>query len=41
MGLLPDDEARKIEQLAAIFPEVRQEIDSFSDTLEKTALSFT
>ncbi|MBD0333604.1 MAG: anti-sigma factor [Chitinophagaceae bacterium] len=41
MGLLPDDEARKIEQLAAIFPEVRQEINSISETLEKTALSFT
>jgi anti-sigma-K factor RskA len=34
LGILPEDEAYKIEQLAFLFPEVRQELDRISETLE-------
>lgn len=33
LGMLPEDEARKIEQLAILFPEVQEELDRISDTI--------
>lgn len=37
LGLLPQDEAYKIEQLALLFPEVKAELDSISQSLEALA----
>jgi hypothetical protein len=37
MGLLPIDEARKMEQLMVLFPEIREEADRISEALEKLA----
>jgi anti-sigma-K factor RskA len=37
LGMLPEEEAYKIEQLASLFPEVRQELDRISETLENFA----
>jgi anti-sigma-K factor RskA len=37
MGLLPHDEARKMEQLIALFPEIREEADRISETLQGVA----
>lgn len=37
LGLLPQDEADKIEQLALLFPEVREELDRISLSLEDVA----
>jgi anti-sigma-K factor RskA len=34
LGMLPEDEVHKIEQLVLLFPEVRQELDRISETLE-------
>jgi anti-sigma-K factor RskA len=34
LGMLPEEDAYKIEQLALLFPEVRQELDRISETLE-------
>jgi anti-sigma-K factor RskA len=37
LGSLPQDEAHKIEQLMSIFPEIREEVDRISETVEKFA----
>ncbi len=37
LGLLPQDDAYKIEQLALLFPEVRSELDRISQSLEDLA----
>lgn len=37
LGMLPEEEARQVEQLAALFPEVRQEVDRISEALEAVA----
>ena len=37
LGLLPQDDAYKIEQLALLFPEVKAELDQISQTLEGLA----
>ena len=37
MGLLPQDDAYKIEQLALLFPEVKSELDRISEALEGLA----
>lgn len=34
LGMLPEEEAVKIEQLSKIFPEVREELDRISESLE-------
>ena len=34
LGMLPKEEAGKIEQLAKLFPEVRAELDRISESLE-------
>jgi anti-sigma-K factor RskA len=36
LGMLPEDEAQKISQLILIFPEVKEEVDRISDTLNMT-----
>jgi anti-sigma-K factor RskA len=43
LGALPAEDAYRVEQLMAIFPEVREEVDRISDTIEKLAIqsSFT
>ncbi len=33
LGMLPEEEARKIEQLALLFPEIQEELDRIQDTL--------
>jgi anti-sigma-K factor RskA len=37
LGLLPSEEAYKMEQLISLFPELRQEVDRISETLEAVA----
>lgn len=37
LGMLPEDEAYKIEQLALLFPEVKEELDRISESLEGLA----
>jgi anti-sigma-K factor RskA len=37
LGMLPEDEANKIQQLAAIFPEVKEELDRIAQSLEGIA----
>lgn len=37
LGMLPQDDAYKIEQLALLFPEVRSELDRISESLEGLA----
>ena len=37
MGMLPPEEAGKMEQLIALFPELKEEADRISMTLEATA----
>ena len=34
LGMLPKEEADKIEQLAKLFPDVRAELDRISESLE-------
>jgi anti-sigma-K factor RskA len=41
LGLLPSDEAYKMEQLISLFPELRQEVDRISETLEAVAAAST
>ncbi|HZF62998.1 MAG TPA: anti-sigma factor, partial [Chitinophagaceae bacterium] len=41
LGMLPEDEAYKVEQLALLFPEIRAELDRISETLEGLAGSTT
>jgi anti-sigma-K factor RskA len=37
LGMLPEDEAQKISQLILIFPEVKEEVDRISETLNRVA----
>ena len=37
LGMLPEDEAYKIEQLSSLFPEIKEEIQRISESLEITA----
>lgn len=37
LGLLPEEQAYKVEQLALLFPEIKEEIDRISKTLEDLA----
>ncbi|MEI6949361.1 anti-sigma factor [Paraflavisolibacter sp. H34] len=37
LGLLPEDEAEKVGQLAALFPQIREEIDRITDALAGAA----
>ena len=43
LGTLPAEDAYRVEQLMAIFPEVREEVDRIGETIEKLAIqsSFT
>ena len=38
MGMLPPEEAGKVETLAQLFPEIKQEIDAIAQTFEAGAL---
>ncbi|RYZ48010.1 MAG: anti-sigma factor, partial [Chitinophagaceae bacterium] len=41
MGLLPEEDARKMEQLLLLFPELKEEADRISETLEALAMQST
>lgn len=41
MGLLPEEESRKMEQLILLFPELKEEADRISETLEALAMQTT
>ena len=41
MGLLPEEDARKMEQLLLLFPELKEEADRISETLEVLAMQST
>ncbi|NTS41648.1 anti-sigma factor [Flavisolibacter sp. BT320] len=41
MGLLPEEDARKMEQLLLLFPELKEEADRISETLEALAMQTT
>ncbi|HEV7331246.1 MAG TPA: anti-sigma factor [Flavisolibacter sp.] len=41
MGLLPEEESRKMEQLIVLFPELKAEADRISETLEALAMQTT
>jgi anti-sigma-K factor RskA len=41
LGLLPEEDAYKVEQLSLLFPEIRQELDRISQSLENLATTAT
>ncbi len=38
MGLLPEEDSRKIEELSKLFPQIRAELDAIAASLEKAAM---
>ncbi|MGZ3881587.1 MAG: hypothetical protein ACXVBF_09635, partial [Flavisolibacter sp.] len=41
LGSLPAEDAYRIEQLMSLFPEIREEVDRISETVEKIAIQST